>query len=518
MAMSIVAAALMLLGSNRATVAQQRQIAPSAALTATATAATALPAGHRGPPAPDPRFAWIAAIENSGGGKTFQLKAQTYYIDRNYVLPDGTSIVGAGSGGSGGTLIVAVATRPEQKGGKFRGCGPHHVNRIGFVLGSRCRIARLHYMGIERARYPGSHPMCGGAPFQTPGCATPYCENAGNASWLVGSGKPVHDSIVEDISISGGTVQNAFWMPQTVVAPAGGGSAAGPGGRWQRQNYTELTHMNCWTGHGGVNIDHGPAASTFTVPSCQARCDATKGCHCVVMSANASASNGVLSGCWRRSSCVPAKCVAAGAFNTWLKPGSPPLPPPPPPLPPPPPQCTNITVRNLVVTGSCAQPGPCSPAGDGSGGGGTWADGINIHGAHRDVIVEGCRISHTGDDGFAMWSAGSAETGVAFVNNSCASPCFPRPGMSCGASCFAMYGGNQSAFINNSCVQSGQRGALYLSGGFGGSFIANTSFVTISGNKFSGCCPLALGPCSIHGSVKAPGCIENASAPRRSTA
>ena len=110
------------------------------------------------PAPPDPRFAWIAAIEKSDGGKTFLLKAQTYYIDRNYVLPDGTSIVGAGSGG-GGTLIVAVATRPAQKGGKFRGCGPNHVNRIGFVLGSRCRIARLHYTGIERARYPGSHPM-----------------------------------------------------------------------------------------------------------------------------------------------------------------------------------------------------------------------------------------------------------------------------------------------------------------------------------------------------------------------
>ena len=116
-----------------------------------------------------------------------------------------------------------------------------------------------------------------------------------------------------------------------------GGSAAGPGGRWQRGNYTELDRTNCWTGHGGVNIDTGPVASTFTVPSCEAHCDQTPGCHCVVMFANASAGNGVLSGCWRRSSCVPAKCVATGAFNTWLKPGSPPLPPPPPPRPPPPP-------------------------------------------------------------------------------------------------------------------------------------------------------------------------------------
>ena len=32
----------------------------------------------------------------------------------------------------------------------------NHVNRIGFVLGSRCRIAALHYIGIETARYPGA--------------------------------------------------------------------------------------------------------------------------------------------------------------------------------------------------------------------------------------------------------------------------------------------------------------------------------------------------------------------------
>eukprot|EP01043_Picozoa_sp_COSAG02_P037024 COSAG02_NODE_2752_length_8098_cov_1.961495_1_plen_214_part_10 len=100
------------------------------------------------------------------------------------------------------------------------------------------------------------------------------------------------------------------------LVPAGGGTSG--------SNYTELNHTNCWTGHGGVNIDHGPVASTFTVPSCEARCDATPGCHCVVMFANASATNGVLSGCWRRTACVPAKCMATGAFNTFLKPGSPP--------------------------------------------------------------------------------------------------------------------------------------------------------------------------------------------------
>ena len=161
----------------------------------------------------DPRFAWITAIEQGPQDTTYQLKAQAYFIDRQYKLPNGTQIVGAGPPGS--STVVAVATKVVHKGGIFHGCGLNHVNRIGFVLGSRCRIARLHYIGIERARYPDSHPMCGGAPFQTPGCATPYCENSNNASWLIFGGEPVQDSIVEDITIAGGTVQNGFWMPQT---------------------------------------------------------------------------------------------------------------------------------------------------------------------------------------------------------------------------------------------------------------------------------------------------------------
>eukprot|EP01050_Picozoa_sp_SAG11_P032637 SAG11_NODE_10704_length_811_cov_0.977528_1_plen_199_part_10 len=153
----------------------------------------------------DRRFAWIAAIESGAQDATYELNAQTYYIDRQYLLPNGTQLVGAGSGEAGGTRVVAVATRPAQKGGHFHGCGLNHVNRIGFVLGSRCRIANLHYTGIERARYPDSHPMCGGAPFQTPGCATPYCTNGQNSSWLTMGGAPVRDSIVEDITIAGGT-------------------------------------------------------------------------------------------------------------------------------------------------------------------------------------------------------------------------------------------------------------------------------------------------------------------------
>mmetsp|Transcript_486 Transcript_486/g.1577 ORF Transcript_486/g.1577 Transcript_486/m.1577 type:complete len:366 (-) Transcript_486:34-1131(-) len=335
------------------------------------------------PRPPDPRFGWIAAIEQSGG--VHQLSPGTYFIDRQYKLPDGTQIVGAGGGGvSNGTTIMAVATNAAQQGGHFHGCGLNHVNRIGFVLGSHCRIADMHFVGIERSRYPDSHPLCGGAPFETPGCATAFCTSVNGTTYVVGGGRAIRDSVVENVTVAGGTVQNGFWMPQT------------PGDTY----------------------------------------------------------------------------------------------------------CENITVRHLTVLGSCAQPGPCPPS-TSSDGGGTWADGINVHGAHRDILVEANRIPHTGDDGFALWSKGSTETNVTFRGNYAASPRYPRTWL---ASCYAMYGGTTAAFVGNSCVQTGSRGALYLADGFGGNFEPNVSFVDVVGNNFTGCCPICPHPCGVHGAVNAPGC------------
>lgn len=44
----------------------------------------------------------------------------------------------------------------------------------------------------------------------------------------------------------------------------------------------------------------------------------------------------------------------------------------------------NITVRGLVSWG-------------------TWADGINFHGGHHDVLIEQCELSFTGDDPIGLW-------------------------------------------------------------------------------------------------------------------
>lgn len=289
-------------------------------------------------------------------------------------------------GGVNGTTVVARQTKPAQKGGDYRGCGQFHTNRVGFVLGSQNHIAGLHYVGFDTRRYPDSHPLCGGAPFETPGCAAAYCNNASNASFLIGGGEGVEDVLVEDVSVAGGTMQNGFWMPQTVSKP-----------------------------------------------------------------------------------------------------------------------CRNVTVRGLVVRGNCSSPGPCT-------GSGTWADGLNVHGAHADVLIEGCIIKHTGDDGFAVWSAGASETNITFKNNLATFPRYPKTWL---ASCFAQYGGNRTAFLGNRCVGTGERGMIYFEQAFNGVFAKGASCDVVNNTQDDERKPMCGGQWS---RVNAPGCTRNLTAtPPRGT-
>jgi hypothetical protein len=122
---------------------------------------------------------------------------------------------------------------------------------------------------------------------------------------------------------------------------------------------------------------------------------------------------------------------------------------------------------------------------------GTWADGINFHGQHRDVLVEDCAVWYSGDDSFALWSIGAGADNITFRNNTamyphgsgsnsepktltpaCAEPCpcdaetwdglrwcrcphAPKAAYCRAAGCFANYGGQASAYENNTGVQCG---------------------------------------------------------------
>jgi hypothetical protein len=45
---------------------------------------------------------------------------------------------------------------------------------------------------------------------------------------------------------------------------------------------------------------------------------------------------------------------------------------------------------------------------------GTWADGMNIHGRHRNVLIEDSTVRYSGDDSFATWSIGDGQDNITF--------------------------------------------------------------------------------------------------------
>ena len=89
-------------------------------------------------------------------------------------------------------------------------------------------------------------------------------------------------------------------MAATVFALLTAGTAAG--------DYANHAGMYCYTGHGGVNIDSGSAARTLALADCEAWCDATAACTCVVQGVvQGAAAAAEASKCWRRSACTPAE-------------------------------------------------------------------------------------------------------------------------------------------------------------------------------------------------------------------
>ena len=91
--------------------------------------------------------------------------------------------------------------------------------------------------------------------------------------------------------------------------------------------YTAHRGINCFMLHGGTFLKSGISAYNMARPAaqCEAFCDQTEGCYCVVTDGNASAP-----GCWLRASCEPAACEPQAQYTAYIKPGAPP---PPPPLP-----------------------------------------------------------------------------------------------------------------------------------------------------------------------------------------
>lgn len=103
---------------------------------------------------------------------------------------------------------------------------------------------------------------------------------------------------------------------------------------------------------------------------------------------------------------------------------------------------------------------------------GTWADGLNIHGAHQNILVEGCSASNTGDDSFAAWDSGVEKvhmSNITFKDNYAANPNF-NANM---RECFSQFGGRSVNYIGNKCTNTTTamiRFSLAFCGNYSGPF------------------------------------------------
>jgi hypothetical protein len=237
-------------------------------------------------------FNWIQAIESGPPGRKYTLNASTYFLDRQYQLPKGTELRGAGTAPGTRTEIVAVGKPYTACAGTASAPGLVQ-GRKGLLLGDDTFVSGMHMVGMETKRLDCLYAM-----IETPGCTnsegnfpappnqTGPCGLAGRNSNCCGgytgnNGHGVSNATVVDVTVEGFTTQNLFFMAPTAASKR-------------------------------VSRD--------------------------------------------------------------------------------------ITVRNMRVNG-------------------TWADGVNIHGQHINVLVEGCTIANSGDDNFAMWSIGAAQHNVTFRNN-----------------------------------------------------------------------------------------------------
>jgi hypothetical protein len=104
----------------------------------------------------------------------------------------------------------------------------------------------------------------------------------------------------------------------------------------------------------------------------------------------------------------------------------------------------------------------------------TTADGVNFDGGVTGSTVENSFLRNTGDDGLAMWSNGTADSGDAFTQNTVGSPTL--------ANNIAIYGGNNNSVTNNLVQDTVTRGGgIHVGNRF--SAVALSGTTTISGNK-----------------------------------
>lgn len=156
-------------------------------------------------------------VEKAQGAQqgTVQMEAGWFWIDHQLLVPANMQILGRGTDdpASGGTIVHATNTVQNGCSQFVELSDPNWAprgdmwSRIGFVLGDNSYVAWFTFVALDTKRWQpfNGDALCGGAVFETPGCASAYCKGgpAGEEPeyTLSAEGSP---------AISGATVEGVF--------------------------------------------------------------------------------------------------------------------------------------------------------------------------------------------------------------------------------------------------------------------------------------------------------------------
>jgi len=138
------------------------------------------------------------------GAKTYRFPAGIYEIDEQMLVPEKTAIIGASNPNNMSNPTQSPDWKQQTLFLATRGATSYTMNychapdmvhtRVGFVLSSYVTVRDVSYQGVDTVRPSDNGGLCGGAAFETKGCATNDCSTGVNNGGSDGQGS-VHVTI-----------------------------------------------------------------------------------------------------------------------------------------------------------------------------------------------------------------------------------------------------------------------------------------------------------------------------------
>lgn len=157
-------------------------------------------------------LAGAISCTNGGGVKAYTFPAGIFQIDEQLLIPENTSITGVAnpndmanptSTPNWATQTLFLATRGATNYSmNYCHAADMVTTRVGFVLSSHVTVRDVSYQGIDTIRPNDNGGLCGGAPFETKGCAENDCSasdvNNGGSDGMGSVGVTVENVRIND--------------------------------------------------------------------------------------------------------------------------------------------------------------------------------------------------------------------------------------------------------------------------------------------------------------------------------